>query len=226
MPVQQTKSPGAGFLVAILAGGVVLFLFTGIYVNLVTPFLAVFISLVVLILLKFLALEKEKSFIRNAFAHYLSNDVINELVSDPDKLNLGGERKYLTAMFTDVRGFSTISEQLDPTDLVKLLNTYLEEMSNIILDQRGTIDKYEGDAIIAFFGARWVIFMYGTGQIAPDLEWPIWIIYLAIPFGSGLMCYRFIQSLVKYLHRGEIVSAGPTADLREGVLDSLKEQAK
>jgi adenylate cyclase len=144
---------GAGFLVAILAGGVVLFLFTGIYVNLVTPFLAVFISLVVLILLKFLALEKEKSFIRNAFAHYLSNDVINELVSDPDKLNLGGERKYLTAMFTDVRGFSTISEQLDPTDLVKLLNTYLEEMSNIILDQRGTIDKYEGDAIIAFFGA-------------------------------------------------------------------------
>jgi len=113
----------------------------------------VFMPLFVQILLKFLALEREKSYIRNAFSHYLSADVIKELVADPDKLKLGGERKYLTAMFTDVRGFSTISEQLDAGDLVKLLNAYLEEMSNIILDQRGTIDKYEGDAIIAFFGA-------------------------------------------------------------------------
>ncbi len=80
--------------------------------------------------------------------------------------------------------------------------------------------------LISFFGARWVIFIHGTGQISPDLEWPMWIIYLAIPFGSGLMCYRFIQSLVKFLHRGEIVSAGPAADLREGALDSLKEHAK
>ncbi len=75
------------------------------------------------------------------------------MVSNPDKLNLGGEKKRLTAIFTDVRGFSTISEKLDPTDLVKLLNAYLTEMSNTILDLRGTIDKYEGDAIIAFFGA-------------------------------------------------------------------------
>ncbi|KKL07684.1 hypothetical protein LCGC14_2583540, partial [marine sediment metagenome] len=95
----------------------------------------------------------EKSFLRNAFSHYLSTDVINELITDPEKLNLGGEKKYLTAMFTDVRGFSTVSEDLDPTDLVKLLNAYLTDMSDIILDQKGTIDKYEGDAIISFFGA-------------------------------------------------------------------------
>jgi C4-dicarboxylate transporter DctQ subunit len=84
--------------------------------------------------------------------------------------------------------------------------------------------------VIAFFGARWVVFIYGTGQISPDLEWPLWIIYLAIPFGSGLMCYRFIQSLVKFLREGEVISAGPAADLREGALDnadmSVKEQAK
>jgi C4-dicarboxylate transporter, DctQ subunit len=82
--------------------------------------------------------------------------------------------------------------------------------------------------VIAFLGARWVIFIYGTGQISPDLEWPMWIIYLAIPFGSGLMCYRFIQSLVKFLSRGEVVSAGPAADLREGALDgvTLKEHVK
>ena len=73
--------------------------------------------------------------------------------------------------------------------------------------------------VIAFFGARWVVFMYGTGQIAPDLEWPMWVIYLAIPFGSGLMSYRFFQALIKFRRSGEAVSAGPTAELREGALD-------
>lgn len=59
-------------------------------------------------------------------------------------------------------------------------------------------------ATIAFFGARWVVFIYGTGQISPDLEWPMWIIYLAIPFGSGLMCYRFIQALILFLKTGHV----------------------
>jgi adenylate cyclase len=137
-------------LLAALAG---FFLLTGWYLNLLTPVLTVLVTFIVLIMAKFLLLQKEKIYIRNAFSHYLSNDVINELISDPDKLALGGQKKYITAMFTDVRGFSTVSEQLDPADLVKLLNAYLTEMSNIILDLKGTIDKYEGDAIIAFFGA-------------------------------------------------------------------------
>ncbi len=144
---------GIGFLLVIIAAGAAFFLFTGWYLYLLTPVLTVFFTLAAVILVKFLLLEQEKSFIRNAFSHYLSTDVINELVADPDKLDLGGEKKYLTAMFTDVQGFSSISEKLDPTDLVALLNAYLTEMSNIILDLRGTIDKYEGDAIIAFFGA-------------------------------------------------------------------------
>ncbi|MDP3482394.1 MAG: TRAP transporter small permease [Sulfuricella sp.] len=58
--------------------------------------------------------------------------------------------------------------------------------------------------VIAFFGARWVIFIYGTGQISPDLEWPMWVIYLAIPFGSGLMCYRFIQAMLLFFRSGHI----------------------
>jgi adenylate cyclase len=144
---------GLGFLVLIAALGLGFFLVTGIYLQLLTPLLTVFFTLFVLILFKFLVLEKEKSYIRNAFSHYLSTDVINELIADPEKLKLGGEKKLLTAMFTDVRGFSTISETMDPTELVKLLNAYLTEMSNIVLELRGTIDKYEGDAIIAFFGA-------------------------------------------------------------------------
>lgn len=64
--------------------------------------------------------------------------------------------------------------------------------------------------VIAFFGARWVIFIYGTGQVSPDLEWPMWIIYLAIPLGSGLMCYRFIQALVFFLKTGHLHSHAAT----------------
>jgi C4-dicarboxylate transporter DctQ subunit len=72
-------------------------------------------------------------------------------------------------------------------------------------------------AVVAFLGARWVVFVHGTGQISPDLEWPMWIIYLAIPLGTGLMCYRFIQSLVRFLRTGETVSAGPVHELREAI---------
>ena len=144
---------GLAFLVVAGGAGAGFFVLTGVYPGMLSPLLAVFFTFVSLTLVKFLRNEREKAFLRNAFSHYLSTDVINELISDPEKLQLGGQEKYLTAMFTDVKGFSTVSEQLTAPDLVKLLNSYLTEMSNIILSQRGTIDKYEGDAIIAFFGA-------------------------------------------------------------------------
>ena len=102
---------------------------------------------------RFLVTDKDKRFIRGAFQQYLSPQVINQLMDNPQLLTLGGERRVLTAFFSDVQGFSTISEQLDPTELVKLLNIYLTEMTNLVTEVEGTIDKYEGDAIIAFFGA-------------------------------------------------------------------------
>lgn len=144
---------GLGFLALLIVLGVLFFLVTGTYLRLLTPVLSVFFTLFVLILFKFMKEEQDKSYIRSAFSHYLSNDVVNEVLSDRDKLNLGGEKKYLTALFTDIRDFSTLSESMDPKDLVKLLNLYLTDMSRIIIDLRGTVDKYEGDAIIAFFGA-------------------------------------------------------------------------
>jgi adenylate cyclase len=144
---------GGGFILGTLGAGILLFVMRGWYLPMTAPLLMVFLTFLSVSVIKFLKTEGEKSFLRNAFGHYLSNDVINQLIDDPDRLNLGGEKKELTAMFTDIKGFSTISEQLDPTDLVKLLNHYLTGMSDIILDLRGTIDKYEGDAIIAFFGA-------------------------------------------------------------------------
>ena len=144
---------GAGGFVLILAGGSAFFIFTGRYLAILTPGLIVLLTFLVLAMVNFLLTAQDRAFIRNAFGHYLSNDVINEILADPDKLKLGGEKKYMTAIFTDVKGFSTVSEKMDPTDLVHLLNLYLSEMSDIVLDLKGTIDKYEGDAIISFFGA-------------------------------------------------------------------------
>ncbi|HUX51519.1 MAG TPA: CHASE2 domain-containing protein [Spirochaetia bacterium] len=144
---------GLGTTVLVLTGCAIYFLLTGMYVNEITPTVSVLVSFVSLTVIKFLRVGREKTFLRNAFNHYLSSDVINEIVTNPDMLRLGGEKKLLTAMFTDIRGFSSISEAMDPQDLVRLLNRYLGEMSNLILKEHGTIDKYEGDAIISFFGA-------------------------------------------------------------------------
>ena len=97
--------------------------------------------------------NRQKKFIRQAFSMYLSKDVVNKVLAHPDQLKLGGERKELTIMFTDLAGFSSISEQMEPEELTSLLNEYLSEMSQIIIDEGGTLDKYEGDAIMAFWGA-------------------------------------------------------------------------
>ena len=144
---------GIAFIFFILVAAFILFRTTGLYFPVFTPVISTVTSFIALTILNFLSTSREKVFIRNAFGQYLSNDVINDLLENPEKLNLGGEKKRLTALFTDVKGFSTISEAMDPTDLVNLLNMYLTEMSDTIMEQRGTIDKFEGDAIISFFGA-------------------------------------------------------------------------
>ncbi len=83
----------------------------------------------------------------------MSGEVIEKILRDPAHLQLGGEKRELTIMFTDLAGFSTFSEKLDPAALTALLNDYLTEMTDIIMDEGGTLDKYEGDAIIAFWNA-------------------------------------------------------------------------
>jgi class 3 adenylate cyclase len=90
---------------------------------------------------------------RQAFSTYLSEDVVEEIISDPARLQLGGVNRYMTALFSDVKGFTSIAEKLTPEHLVDLLNYYLSTMSDTILEQKGTIDKYQGDAIVSFFGA-------------------------------------------------------------------------
>ncbi|MBI4084118.1 MAG: CHASE2 domain-containing protein [Candidatus Lambdaproteobacteria bacterium] len=120
---------------------------------------AVYVALVIVCvwagvtLFRFLVTDRDKRFIRGAFQQYLSPQVIEQIIENPKLLQLGGEMRHMTAFFSDVQGFSTISEKLTPGELVQLLNVYLTHMSNIVLQYGGTVDKYEGDAVIAFFGA-------------------------------------------------------------------------
>ncbi len=103
--------------------------------------------------LAFMSAERERREIRGAFGLYLSPDVVDQLARNPDLLQLGGEMREITVMFTDVRGFTTISEQFDPQGLTRFMNRFLTPMTDLILSHRGTIDKYMGDAIMAFWNA-------------------------------------------------------------------------
>ncbi|HDQ39538.1 MAG TPA: adenylate/guanylate cyclase domain-containing protein [Desulfonatronum sp.] len=96
---------------------------------------------------------RQRRFIKGAFQQYLSPQVIEQLIAHPEKLKLGGERKVLTIFFSDLQGFTSISENLAPEALTSLLNDYLSAMTEIIHQEQGTVDKYEGDAIIAFWNA-------------------------------------------------------------------------
>jgi adenylate cyclase len=98
------------------------------------------------------ALARDRAFIRNAFAKYVSKKVVDELLRHPDLLHLGGEERVLSVMFTDIADFTTLAEQMAPHALVRLLNAYLTEMTTIVQEEGGIIDKYVGDAIMAQFG--------------------------------------------------------------------------
>ena len=96
---------------------------------------------------------RQKLFIKNAFKQYLSPHVIEQIIAHPERLKLGGERRILSIFFSDLEGFTGISEGLEPEALTNLLNVYLSAMTDIIHEEGGTVDKYEGDAIIAFWNA-------------------------------------------------------------------------
>ncbi len=128
--------------------------FSGLWLPMVTFIAGTLAAFISVTLYNYATEGSQKRFIKSAFSQYLSPKVIEQIIQDPSQLKLGGEKREMTAIFTDIRGFSTVSEALgDPAKLVELLNFYLTKMSNIVLDNQGTIDKYEGDAIIAFFGA-------------------------------------------------------------------------
>lgn len=132
-----------------------LFLFAkfNYWLEIIAPMLTVSFCYVGNMVYQFLEERKEKAMIRNMFSHYVPKKVVSELIKKPELLRLGGEERFMTVMFSDVAGFTSISEKMTPTELINLLNEYLTVMTNIILKYDGIVDKYEGDAIMAEFGA-------------------------------------------------------------------------
>ncbi|WP_417789098.1 CHASE2 domain-containing protein [Terasakiella pusilla] len=97
--------------------------------------------------------EAQKKQVRSAFSHYMSPALVERLAEDPSGLKLGGENRPMTLLFCDVRGFTSISELFDAEGLTKLINKFLTPLTNVILNRQGTIDKYMGDCIMAFWNA-------------------------------------------------------------------------
>ena len=152
------SSPAGSVTMGLIFFSIPVFVSFGSYVNglwfpLVAQEISVAVTIALALVVNYATEGRQKRFIKNAFQQYLSPAVIEQLIQHPERLKLGGERKVLTIFFSDLQGFTSISEGLDPKELTSFLNDYLSEMTNIIHEESGTVDKYEGDAIIAFWNA-------------------------------------------------------------------------
>ncbi len=125
----------------------------GTWWPMVLGLLAVVLALISAVILNYATEGRQKAFIKSAFRHYLGEEVIDQILADPSRLKLGGEKRELTVFFSDIESFSSFSEKLDPAVLTGLLNDYLSDMSAIIQEEGGYLDKYIGDAIVAFWNA-------------------------------------------------------------------------
>lgn len=139
---------GLLYLVAII------FLFNaGLVANFLHITIAWVLSTLISFFYRYLSTDREKEEMHAVFSKYVSKDVLNEILRDTSKVKLGGEEKEVTIFFSDIRSFTTLSEGMSPSRLTNFLNKYLTRMTNIILEKRGVVDKYIGDAIMSFWGA-------------------------------------------------------------------------
>jgi adenylate cyclase len=137
------------------AGAASWYAFTGLHLLLYPVYPALVITIVygMASLLGYMRTEAQQRQVRSAFSRYMSPVLVDQLARNPDKLVLGGEMRTMTLMFCDIRGFTTISEGLSAQELTHFINRFLSPMTEIILEHRGTIDKYIGDCIMAFWNA-------------------------------------------------------------------------
>ncbi|MFN4168841.1 MAG: adenylate/guanylate cyclase domain-containing protein, partial [Pannonibacter phragmitetus] len=139
--------------VLMFGGSLLLFVQNGLLIDGLYPSITAFVVFAIGTSMLYVMTDREKRFVRQAFSQYLSPELVSQLEQQPDQLVLGGELRPMTILFMDVRGFTPISEQLTPTELVHFLNTLLSPLSDAIQAHGGTIDKYIGDSIMAFWNA-------------------------------------------------------------------------
>lgn len=151
-PLYATLLTIAVILVFIMTNDII-FNYWRIWAAEVYPIFSMLLVAAIVTTFQFMTEEKKKREIKGAFSQYLNPELVNLLMKNPERLKLGGEEKRLTVLFSDIRGFTTISEGLKPDVLVKLMNDYLTPMTDLVLNNGGTIDKYMGDAIMAFWNA-------------------------------------------------------------------------
>jgi adenylate cyclase len=126
---------------------------SGLVLDLPFPLLTLGLCYLTILMYHVIFEQSQQRALKGALSQYLSPGVMEEVVRDPSAIKLGGEKREMTVLFSDIRGFTSFSETLDPEKLVRILNLYLTRMSDIIFKNEGTIDKYMGDAIMAFWGA-------------------------------------------------------------------------
>lgn len=141
------------FLMSSLFGTSALFALSNYWLPTFIPLLGMVFSTVGSFSWKYALEGRERRFLKSAFRCYVSPAVIEKIIADPSRLKLGGEKRELSIFFSDIKGFTAISERLEPTRLSDLLNRYLTEMTGIIQRSGGTVDKYVGDAVVAFWNA-------------------------------------------------------------------------
>lgn len=121
--------------------------------SLLSPLMALGLSSVGSEIYRSLVVDRKARYIKKAFSNYISADLVAQIMKNPDSLKLGGEKRNVSILFSDIRGFTSLSEKLSPEDLVQVLNEYLCPMTRIVLEEKGMLDKYIGDAIMAIYNA-------------------------------------------------------------------------
>lgn len=140
-------------IICYLSVAFIIFWKYNLFISITSVLISVIISFFIATLYTYFHEEREKQFIRQAFSHYLSPNAMEEILRDPENLKLKGEKRILTVLFSDIRSFTTFSENHTPEEVVAMLNEYLDYMTEIIFKYQGTLDKYVGDEIMAIFGA-------------------------------------------------------------------------